>query len=374
MLEIDVVAIGAGPAGAIATLTLAQSGRSVLLIDDLPSPASEIQKIGESLIGAARPLLRNLGLLPLVEAGPHLPCYGNRSAWGSKQLIETDFIRDPHGPGWHLDRGQFDAALRQAAVAAGAQWRSARLRTATWNEGKWQIQLADGEVQARWSIDATGRRAVLARSQGAVRQRDDDLVALYVWVKDCQRHTDSRTLVESTADGWWYTARLPNGFRVVALHVDAEEAVAIRHQAGAWQDCLSRTVHLHPLLAEENAKGSASAKPLLLAVAALKPTDLNVMEACGARLDRFYGSGWLATGDASLSFDPLSSQGIFNALYTGMKAGQTVQAALNGQFIALTAYADRLEQIRAAYLRHHRLFYQSEHRWRDRAFWSKRQR
>lgn len=369
MLHADVVAIGAGPSGAIAALTLAQSGYQVLLIDDLPArdlSSGHSPKIGESLVGAARPLLRDLGLLARVEQGPHLPCYGNLSAWGSSQLVATDFIRDPHGPGWHLDRTQFDADLRQAARDAGVQWHSARLREAIWADGEWQLGLTQGKVRCRWSIDATGRRAVLARNQGAVRQRDDDLVALSLWVRPCDRDTDSRTLVESTPDGWWYTARLPNGSRVVVLHVDAADAAAIRRQAGTWQAYLSRTVHVQSLLEKATCNGQR--------IADIKTADLKVMEACGARLDSFWGTGWLATGDAALSFDPLSSQGIFNALYTGMKAGQTVQAVLDGQAAALEPYAARLEQIRAAYLQHHRLFYQAEQRWRDRPFWAKRLR
>jgi len=33
------------------------------------------------------------------------------------------------------------------------------------------------------------------------------------------------------------------------------------------------------------------------------------------------GEGWLAAGDAALSLDPLSSQGLFKALYTGLAGG-----------------------------------------------------
>ena len=51
-----------------------------------------------------------------------------------------------------------------------------------------------------------------------------------------------------------------------------------------------------------------------------------------------------------------------------------MQAALSGQPAALEADAARLEQIRAAYLRHYRLFYRVERRWSDRPFRSKRHR
>ena len=47
--------------------------------------------------------------------------------------------------------------------------------------------------------------------------------------------------------------------------------------------------------------------------------------------------------------DPLSSQGILTALYTGMKAGQALHAHPPGDSAALGAYAERLETVYAAY-------------------------
>jgi flavin-dependent dehydrogenase len=105
---------------------------------------------------------------------------------------------------------------------------------------------------------------------------------------------------------------------------------------------------------------------------------LRCTEACGARLDDVHGFGggpdaqWLAAGDAALAFDPLSSQGLYNALYSGMKAGQAIVAALAGDDSALARYAGRLEQIRAHYLARRRAVYESEGRWADAEFWRQR--
>lgn len=85
------------------------------------------------------------------------------------------------------------------------------------------------------------------------------------------------------------------------------------------------------------------------------------------------GLGWVAAGDAALSFDPLSSQGMLNALYTGMKSGEAVHAALDEEWGLMDAYSARIEEIRAAYLCHYEQFYQSECRWPNHTFWSRRQ-
>jgi flavin-dependent dehydrogenase len=55
------------------------------------------------------------------------------------------------------------------------------------------------------------------------------------------------------------------------------------------------------------------------------------MEAGGARLEPLHGNGWLACGDAALSFDPLSSQGLLTALYSGKFASDFFSQQLKGK-------------------------------------------
>ncbi|MCG8364067.1 MAG: tryptophan 7-halogenase [Pseudanabaenales cyanobacterium] len=350
----DVLVAGAGPAGALAALVLAQAGRRVLLIDEIQSNA---HKVGESLPGAARQILQSLDLLATVESGSHLPCYGNVSAWGSDQLISHDFIGDPRGLGWHLDRVQFDEELRSAALRAGAVWWRNRVKAVTWMNPTWRICLKECEVHSSWLIDATGRAASLARSQRVIRQRDMPLFASYRWGVSADDDTETRTFIEAVPNGWWYTARLPHHIRVIIFHTDAKEATQIRRKPDFWDVYLEDTQYLRQGLGQMTYIDS----PQLIA-------------AGGGCLDSVAGSHWIATGDAALTFDPISSQGIFNALYTGMAAGKAVHAALIGDLSAVDAYVDRLKAIRAAYRRHHDFIYRSENRWADKPFWALRQR
>ena len=84
------------------------------------------------------------------------------------------------------------------------------------------------------------------------------------------------------------------------------------------------------------------------------------------------GDGWLAAGDAALSFDPLSSQGLFNALYTGLASAEAADRALSGDGSALSDYAARLAEIDAVYRRNLRAWYELERRWPDQEFWRRR--
>lgn len=348
----DVLVAGAGPAGALAAFVLAQAGQRVLLIDEIKADA---RKVGESLPGSAQQILQSLGLLATLESGSHLPCYGNVSAWGTDQMIANDFISDPRGLGWHLDRVQFDEALRLAALRAGAVFWKNRVKDVTEIHHTWRIDLKDREVYSRWFIDATGRAASLARSQGAIRQRDIPLFATYCWVVPPENDTETRTFIEAVPNGWWYTARLPNQTRVVIFHTDAKEAIQIRRKPDLWNIYLENTQYISHYLRYATYTHSP-----------------HLIEAGGSCLNNFSGSQWITTGDAALTFDPISSQGIFNALYTGMKAGQAVHTALTGDLSAVDAYVERLKAIRAAYRRYHSFIYRSENRWADKPFWALR--
>ncbi len=360
----DVAVIGGGPAGATAALILAQTGYQVLLVEQQSCPAF---KVGEALPPAARPLLRDLGLLDRLEAGGHLPSYGIQAAWGGPALQSTDFIRDPHGPGWHLDRAAFDAGLRAAAREAGAGVREgARAIAAARTGGGWHVTLAapagPPDIAARWLIDCSGRARWLARQLRVARHSDDRLLAFVTRFRPAPpgfaRDHDARTLVEAGADGWWYTALLPDGERVVVYHTDARNATsAPARTATGYGDLLAVTTHMRALLTTYNYQLGHGPRPTA---------------ANSTRLAGFAGAGWIAAGDAAIAFDPLSSQGIFTALYAGLHAARALHAHLTGDAGALAAYDRNLTAIYAAYLHHRAVFYRLESRWAQQPFWHRR--
>jgi flavin-dependent dehydrogenase len=96
-------------------------------------------------------------------------------------------------------------------------------------------------------------------------------------------------------------------------------------------------------------------------------------EARGVWLDPVQGDGWIACGDAALSFDPCAAQGIFSALHGGMAAANAVSAALHGDRAPLSAYQAQCGDIRRVYRERVRAHYAQERRWPDADFWCARQ-
>ncbi|MEE9908903.1 FAD-binding protein [Brucella intermedia] len=114
----DCLVIGGGTAGSAAAFTLAKAGLHVLVVDRPPSRS--LYRIGESLPGQAIHLLKRKGLFEWVQHSHPLENPGDLSAWGSRELVSSDFLFSSYGNGWHIDRVAFDKCLQQAAQAAGA--------------------------------------------------------------------------------------------------------------------------------------------------------------------------------------------------------------------------------------------------------------
>ncbi len=362
--EFDLVVIGAGPAGSAVAITVARAGARVLLLDHNNDQSF---KVGESLPPAANTVLQALGVTRQFLAAQHSPSCGVQSSWGSPLLRNADFIRDPRGHGWHLDRLKFDAMLHSFVLTQGAQIeRPARvIRAERTSEGVWEITYpADAEsrtVWTRWVADCTGRQSWFARQQGAQRIHDDRLVALvgvFSLAEPYQTEaSDTATLIESVPHGWWYTAALPGGKRVVVYLTDADsEQVKRARTTAGFLSLLAETYHVAPSV--EYCRSSEVAPW--------------ATRANSSRLDKCWGPGWVAAGDASMSFDPLSSQGIFNALYSGIKAGQALQHGIRGDLSLLSSYEDRLRKIYSAYLSSRNVYYSLERRWPSSRFWQRR--
>src|SRR6266536_898112 len=359
--EVDVLVVGAGSAGATAALNLAPT-RQVAVVDLRSDP---LARIGESLPPAARRLLSDMGLWESFQAEGHSPWYGNRARWGTTAPFETDFLRDPDGHGWHLDRARFEVWLRGIAVDRGAALLApARLKSIHREGERWRalLETATGSVDlaAHLVIDAGGRAAPVAHCLGARRQVQDRLVCGYLYgTVTAPGRGAGFTYIEAAEDGWWYTAPVPGGRRVLAFHTDADLPEArLAANPKSLLECAAAHRDLAAVLSES----------------CFTPTgQFGFTAAHSAVLQPVAGPRWFGAGDAALSFDPLSAQGLLNALFTGLAASEAADRYLSGGREALPEYLHTLQRVQEAYRRHLIHWYGAETRWSNSLFWQRRQ-
>jgi flavin-dependent dehydrogenase len=289
---------------------------------------------------------------------------GMISVWGRPELSANDFVFDPYGSGWHVDRLELDRLLAATAQDAGATvCRGVRLLRCHEEFGYWRLHGVIGArtlcVNARFLIDATGRTSLIAGRLGIARIRYDHLVGVVgrIGPRETGGHRDQRALVESGPNGWWYSAPMPGRQLVAAYMTDADQVTgASTPPAKLWSQHLPSA----PLTCKR--VGSLSNADV----------DVRVVAASTVRRQRFAGTKWLAVGDAAGALDPLSGQGVAHALESGLAAARVVATVGSDREDALPEYVHSMERYFRDQLRLRAAYYRLETRWPDSAFWARR--
>ena len=307
---------------------------------------------------------------------------GNISLWATEQANITDFFFTSSGYGLCVERLAFDDALRSCAVAAGATLlKGVRFQSceAVANHSfNWQLNLTSHgqtrQYHARYLVDCSGRRAVVAQMLGVpIVENNDQLFAYAQCFSLCAKDDDRYTRIEASPQGWWYTNRLPSTAgndckRVVVFHSD-KDLPAARMAAGreGFKHLLDESLEIGALL---HTKGY---QPFGV---------IRGAPANSQRLQDFCGDAWMAVGDAAQAYDPLSAQGIDKALRTASHAGHMIHYALtdgsqgarglsiHNAFI--DQYKQQQQQLWQTYLSQRNDYYGIQPRWSEQPFWQRR--
>lgn len=390
-MNFDCVIAGAGPAASACALILRQAGLTVCLVSpqhpaQASKPRSTIEPnrlptqdlahchqpsqyhftVGESLPGAAKPLLNRLGIDSLSDVLSEREfslCAGNASAWGSEQWQRMDAVQNPQGGGWHIDRTAFDLALNKQMLRADVTWLQGKVMKAEY-KSHWLLKLdqISETISCRYLIDATGRASALSKLVGIKKQHLDQQMAAVGWFESFAQDKEQVTRIKAVNDGWWYSARLPNRspndlpIRVIAkfaLPADCKLSI----QAGGFVSQLNDSNLMPVRFGEEQ----------LMAPLQLKDASVSKLSQFSDAERRF-----LAVGDAVLSFDPLSSQGLFFAMYSGIKAAETIAENHSATDVDFASYDTVIGSVLAANQKSRKWYYASEHRFADNEFWRSR--
>jgi flavin-dependent dehydrogenase len=370
-IAVDVVVVGAGPAGCAAAASAVGRGATVALLHHAPGgDARAAFTVGEGAAPGISQLIDEIfgREARAFSADAHLGCPSIISAWGSPEPAIVDHMLNPLGRAWSLDRNRFDSDLRAAAERLGVHvLRGAKANVAERDAGGWAIEFTDEARRARAMrgrvvIDASGRGARVARQQGARKHHLDRQVALWsVWMVDeCDR--SSSLYIEAVQGGWWYSALLPRQRRMVVYLSDADLLPA---------DPPAR------LRLAESARGLDLVGSLL--DVSDRPRLVSGPRLTSARtgwLEPFGGPAWVSAGDAACTFDPLSGRGMIAALLSGRTAGVAAASLLGDEDAG--AEIERHEHDLAAMVQDALVqradTYGAERRWPESEFWARRHR
>ena len=317
MIATDVVVVGAGPAGAAAAITLARAGRRVVLVDKAVFPRDKC--CGDGLTTGALRRLEQLGIEPeSLASWQPVDAVWMRSPRGRRVRFPL-----PGGPGTYAAvarREELDAALVGLARAAGVQVHEGHAVVAVESRGDHVTVGVDGigPVVARYVVAADGMWSNVRKLTGA----GDAPGYLGEWHAFRQYFTDVAEPAATQLWTWFDADLLPGyawsfplagGRANVGFGILRRPGEPTRSMKALWTELLDRP-HIRDVLGPDATPEAAhKAWPIPARVASTE------LHALGGRV--------LFVGDAARATDPLTGEGIGQALETGELAAAAVLGA-----------------------------------------------
>jgi flavin-dependent dehydrogenase len=331
--------IGAGPAGCTLAALLAKAGIPVVVFDDEKRPAL---LVGESLVPAIVPYLRELGLEERVAAiSMHKPGV----SFIHREDLEMHFnFRSVEGVlptyAYNVPRPAFDDLIRDRAKELGARFVRHRAKLeAQPGDATAELKLdaasmAAGGLNAPPAliVDAAGRARLSARALGigadAGPRRDQAHFAHY----ENFQHPFPEGQVAITYHSFGWSWRIPLqgklSFGVVMCAGRGDEWGANAEQ------------RLDRILAEEP-------KLKNLAGGARRTSEVFTYTNYQLTSKRGHGPGWMAMGDAFGFVDPMLSPGVFLAMESASCLARIIQKKITDPAALQRALATQEVQMRS---------------------------
>ena len=335
--DVEVIVVGAGPAGAATASHLAAGGRDVLLLERGHFPRQK--PCGEYYSPGVVDALQRMGALERVLSHEHERPGGMwiRAHGSSFELTyPLDHPRSPGGDsgkaagrlGLGIRRYHFDAALVENAREAGAQVEQGVAVSGVDRDEKGRVSgirvrrsggsgVEDDAVTARFVVGADGRHSVVARSLNLglpVRwPRRLGLHAHFEPAADADLGPLAAGLGEMHVGDGAYCGLAPVGGGLLVAGLVTP--LGAKKQGESTQDYFGRKLTDVPGAAWR--LGGARRVGKVMGIGPL-----------ARRVARTAGPGYLLVGDAAGYLDPFTGEGVFRALRGAELAASAIEASL----------------------------------------------
>ena len=343
--EVDVVVIGAGPAGSTlsALLKKYRPQTSVLVLEKAQFPR---HAVGESLILNINGILADLECADACDSAGFSRKWGVNFAWGpdrTPRRFDWKEAIELLGPGdegernytWHVDRFEYDQILARQASKFGADVRHGYSVTKTHMDGDRVIGVrvsgpnGEHDVQAKWVVDAAGGAGPITKSLCG-RELDDTLRNIAVWgyfegvnwvdgLSGSRAHP--RTAILTLDEGWCWVIPLRGGRTSIGFvtHLDTYRKLDSGDPESVLLDRIKALPEFDALLGDAKLVDYRETETRAFSAQEFSYT-----------CKRVTGPGWAVTGDGGGFVDVILSTGCYLAQLHAQFLAYALVASLDG--------------------------------------------
>ncbi len=324
--EVDVVVIGAGPAGSIAASIIHQAGYSVQVVEKMKFPRFVI---GESLLPRCMEALEEAGFMEALKAK------GFQRKDGAKFVMDgriCDFnFSNQHTNGWkwtwQVPRAEFDKTLADECTRMGVSVEyEVEVTGIQVHDDHSVITVKDASgtqhtIRARFIVDGSGYGRVIPRLFGLERPSAmPPRKAVFGHVTDPKRSEafePNRIVVYVHNSKTWIWV-IPFSTGITSLGYVGDPGYFGQYE-GSLKEQYSALIAAEPEIAHrfDNAE--------------LVWDEPKILESWSVTTDTFYGKGFVLTGNVTEFLDPVFSSGVTLASVSSQMAARLVIKHLKGE-------------------------------------------
>lgn len=299
----DVIIVGAGPAGSLSAHLLSSSGFEVLVFEKQKRVKRKI--CGEYLCPLGVDLVRELKLDSLIQDFSDVKGMNIFSPKG--RMLETKFPKtSKNNWGKSLNREVFDNSLIETAKASGANYIFESIVVSViWNASYWSVEVLDKEgrhsvYKSRLLIAADGASSIICKKLNITTdKRIENKVAIHCWLKN-KVEFQEKGQMHLFEDGS-YIGLDPTGDSEINLSLVCDK------------NLLKTFKTTHELLRHYISKSECLKKQIPSFDDSVK---VYVVTTLNHETKKVLYPNLALIGDAAGFIDPLTGEGIFNALWT----------------------------------------------------------